>query len=97
MNKGEIIPALMSHEDICRAIGEKVRKCRKHFGLSRAELSKKSGVSVATIGRLEREGIATVSILVKLANALGVLDSFAGIFSVPEYKSMDEFIKANKK
>lgn len=88
------IPALMSHTELCEAIGKKVARCRKHFRLSRRELAEKSGVSIATIGRLERQGVATISVLVKLANALGVLDSLDGIFAVPAYKSMADYIKA---
>ncbi len=93
MNNYPFIPALMTHQELCRRIGSKVRNCRKHFGLSRRELSEKSGVSVATITRLENEGVATISVLIKLGNALGVLDTLEHIFDTPQYKTIDEYLK----
>jgi transcriptional regulator with XRE-family HTH domain len=69
-----------------------VRRCRSYHKLSRRSLAEKSGVSVSTISRLENEGVATLGVLIKLATALGVTDSLLGIFPVPDYKSMDEFL-----
>jgi transcriptional regulator with XRE-family HTH domain len=88
------ISALMTHVELLKAIGGKVKKCRKHFGFSRRELAEKSGVSIATITRLENEGVATISVLVKIANALGVSETLEGIFKTPEYKSIDEYLRA---
>lgn len=96
MHNMPLILSLMSHLELCRAIGAKVRKCREHMGLSRRELAKKSGVSIATIGRLETEGTATISVLVKLAISLNTTETLEGVFAVPEFKSIDEFVKGQK-
>ena len=81
---------------MCEAIGQKVRACREHRRLSRSELSKKSGVSTATISRLELDGTASIAVLIKLAIALGVTDSLDAIFEVPEYQTMEELLKAHE-
>lgn len=96
MDNDKLIPALMSHKEMCEVVGARVRSCREHFGLSRRELAEKSGVSVPTISRLELDGIATISVLIKLAMALGVTETLNGIFETPGYKTMEEFIKAGK-
>ena len=91
----DIQSALMSHKEMCEAIGQKVRNCREFHGLSRRELAEKSGVSEPTIGRLETKGIATISVLIKLATALGVTESLNDIFIVPQYKTMEDYIRAH--
>lgn len=86
------ISALLSHAEICKAIGTRARQRRKHLKLSRKELSEKSGVSVPTIGRFETGGVATLGVIVKLARTLGSVDTLERMFGVPKYKSLNEFL-----
>ena len=61
------MPATMVH------IGEKLRKQRTRRALTQAELAERSGVTTATVARLEREEIEPrMTTLRKLADALGV-------------------------
>lgn len=89
----EPITSLMSHAEVCQAVGLRARACRERLKLSRRELSLKSGVSVPTIGRFERQGVTTLSVIAKLATALGILGTLDGVFAVPKYKTMQEFLK----
>ena len=82
----------MSHGESMRALGVRVRAKRKSLKLSRKELSEKSGVSVPTISRLELTGVCTISVLIKLAEALGAVESLDSLFQVSEFKSLEEFM-----
>jgi transcriptional regulator with XRE-family HTH domain len=87
------ITSLMSHGEIMRALGVRVRAKRKSLKLSRKALSEKSGVSVPTISRLELTGVSTISVLIKLAEALGVVESLDSLFQVSEFTSLEEFMR----
>ena len=87
------ITTLMTQSEICKTIGERVRSRRKQLKLSRKALSLKSAVSVPTISRLELKGVTTLGVLVKIAQALGAVDSFDSLFSVSKYGSMREFLE----
>jgi transcriptional regulator with XRE-family HTH domain len=93
MLKALPITSLMSHGEITRALGHRVRAKRKSLNLSRKELSEKSGVSVPTISRLELTGVSTIAVLIKLAEALGAVDSLDSLFKISEFKSLDEFMR----
>ena len=93
MNKNSKITALLTYAEVCQTLGTRAREARRFKKLSRSELSEKSGVSVPTIGRFETKGVATIGVLVKLATALGMLESLDGIFAAPKYRSMKEFIE----
>ena len=85
---------LMTHVQILKAIGAAVRARRRQLKLSRRELSEKSGVSIATISRFEIGGVATVSVMIKLARALGTLENLEGLFRVSRFASLEEFVKS---
>ena len=55
-------------------MGYKIRQIRENKGMSQTELAEKSGVSRATIWKLETDdtAITMTSTLQKIANALGV-------------------------
>ena len=82
----------MTHGEILRAIGARVRNRREAQGLSRAQLAKKSSVSVPTISRLELSGLATISVLIKLMSALNAIETLEPILKSPQFTSMDEFL-----
>lgn len=55
-------------------MGYKIRQIRENKGMSQTELAEKSGISRATIWKLETDdkAITMTSTLQKIANALGV-------------------------
>ena len=93
----EPITNLMTHGEISRAIGLRIRAHRQFSKLSRQELAAKSGVSVPTIARLELKGVSTLSVIIKLAQALNALDTFNQLFEVSSYSSMDEFLSSTER
>lgn len=63
-------------------IGTKIRQLRQDNGLTLEELSKKSGIALATLSRIENEKmIGTLDSHLKISNALGITLSrlFAGL------------------
>lgn len=54
-------------------MGFKIRKCREEVGMTQEELSKRSGVSRATISGLEsgRIKVTSTGTLLKIADAIG--------------------------
>ncbi|HEX2052192.1 MAG TPA: cupin domain-containing protein [Actinomycetota bacterium] len=58
-------------QDVITAIGPKIRQLRKQKDLSLQQLAERSGVSAATIHKIERNGmVPTVTTLMKIAGAL---------------------------
>lgn len=91
MNKA-ILP-LMSTKELMHFVGERVRRKRRLMNISRRELAEKSGVSVATIGRVEREGIGTIQVLMKLAVALDASPSLGSLFEIPTPRTVEDLKK----
>lgn len=59
-----------------QVMGQWIRLLRQRLGLTQPLLASKSGVPVATLSRLEREGQGGVDALLRLLQALGELDGF---------------------
>lgn len=59
-----------------QVMGQWIRLLRQRQGLTQPLLASKSGVPVATLSRLEREGQGGVDALLRLLQALGELDGF---------------------
>jgi transcriptional regulator with XRE-family HTH domain len=57
-------------------LGQWIRLTRQRIGLTQPLLASKSGVSVTTVSRLEREGQGGVDNLLRVLQALGELDGF---------------------
>ena len=58
-------------QDVITAIGPKIRQLRKQKDFSLQQLAERSGVSAATIHKIERNGmVPTVTTLMKIAGAL---------------------------
>ena len=96
MPKNVQITALMTPGEISRELGRRVTLRRKKLKLTRAELSKRAKVSVATLGRFEREGVTTVEVLVKTLFALGAVDTMDSVLKPPTAATMAEFLKAEE-
>ncbi len=65
---------------ITTALVERVKKRRKEAKLSQMALSKRSGVSFASIRRFEETGEISLCSLMKIADALGFLNDFNALF-----------------
>ena len=78
--------------DVLAGVPQRMRQRRKEQRLSQQELSLKSGVSLGSLKRFEREHQISSESLVKLAFALGCEDDFDGLFSKRGYASIEEVI-----
>lgn len=83
--------------EINRIIAENVVKLRKRKKISQKELSKKSGVSYASIRRFETEGEISLSSLTKIAIALDVSDELETLFTEVPFDSIEEVINGQSK
>ena len=83
--------ALLNSTELTAYIGQRVKARRKFLKLSRKELSARCGVSIATLNRLEKDGTATIHVLVKVAIALKSIDTFEDLFKNPPARSLDEY------
>ena len=59
-----------------QALGQWIRLTRQRLAMTQPMLASKSGVPVATLSRLEREGQGGVDNLLRILLALGELDGF---------------------
>jgi transcriptional regulator with XRE-family HTH domain len=96
MKSNQEISPLLSLSEVCETLGARTRVRRKSLKLSRRELSEKSGVSVPTIGRFETKGVATLSVVVKIAFALQAVDTLNSVFIAPKSKSIEEYLREDR-
>lgn len=65
----------LAHEDqdLARAIGDRVRRCRSAKGMTQERLAEALGVHAETVSRYETGAIsASIALLYRLADVLGV-------------------------
>lgn len=74
-----------------------LKSLRLRKNISQEELSQKSGVSLASIRKLEQKGEISLLRLLRLAIVLEATDNFAQLFVDQEYSSIDEFLNSEKK
>ena len=72
---------------------ERVKERRKEMGLTREELSKRSGVSYASIRRFEETGQISLISLLKIANVFNTLKDFDYLFKDEIILNYKEYYK----
>lgn len=82
--------------DILTRTGAKFRKVRLEKNITLMELSRRSGVATPTIQRFETSGRATLTILVRLADALELLEDFKALTTYEEPISIDAIVKSSR-
>ncbi len=83
--------------EIAKDIALKEKEKRKKKKITQAELSARSGVSLASLKRFEQTGEISFVSLLKLAAVLDELDDFEQLFSKVEYGSIQDVIDERKK
>ncbi len=76
--------------DVERLLGQRLRASRKAKGWTQAELSRRAGLSVATVARLERSGHGQLSSLILAMAALGRLRDFEALLEPPGPRTLQE-------
>ncbi|MCB9744968.1 MAG: helix-turn-helix transcriptional regulator [Alphaproteobacteria bacterium] len=81
---------LLTPADVEQMLAQRLRTARKQRGWTQAELASRSGLSTATVARLEQTGQGQISSLLHLAAALDQLDAFEGLFELAAPSSLAE-------
>jgi transcriptional regulator with XRE-family HTH domain len=81
---------LLTPTDVERSLAQRLRAARKSRGWTQEELASRSGLGVATVARLERNGQGQLRSLVLLCAALGRLDTFDGVLAEAPPTSLEE-------
>lgn len=81
-------------KETCLQVAQQMRARRKERGLSRAELSKRSGVTVSSLRRFEETGEISFHSLVRLAKTLDEIPRIESIFAKRHYVNIQEVIDA---
>lgn len=79
-------------EEIAAALAGRLRARRKERRLTQVQLARKSGVSLGSLKRFEREHQIALVSLIKLAIALDCEADFAALFSKRGYASIQEVL-----
>ena len=75
--------ALSSADEILAELAGRARRLRLARNWTQAELAARAGVSVASLRRFETSGHAALEVVVRLAQALQVVDGFEELFVEP--------------
>ena len=80
---------------MAKEVAKRAQKKRLRLNLSQQTLSEKSGVSYGTLKKFEQKGQISLESLLKIALALGEMDSFEHLFAQTDDKlptSLDELL-----
>ena len=83
--------------EIAKDIAKQEKNKRKKRKLTQAELSARSGVSLASLKRFEQTGEISFVSLVKIAMVLDETDTLDQLFLTREYSSIQEVIDEKNK
>lgn len=82
---------VLTEQTVTKNLTERFTKRRKELKITQRELAEKSGVSYASIRRFESTGEISLSSLVSLANAIGLLADFNLLFSSSLVKNLKDY------
>lgn len=85
--------AFASFDEICLEIGSRFKLHRLAKNLQQAELAKMAGVSKLTVSNLEKKGNVTFISMIRIAQALGVIDEFQELLK-PKIASISDMERA---
>ena len=75
--------SFLSPQDICRALGERIKRLRLAQNLSQQQLAQMSQGSLSSVRRLEAQGQGSLEFVVRVAQALQAVDELEGLFAQP--------------
>ena len=81
----------LTEQSVVNGIVERAKKKRKQMKISQKELSKKSGVTYASIRRFETTGEISLTSLLKIAHALDALKDFENLFKGQAITSLKDY------
>jgi transcriptional regulator with XRE-family HTH domain len=81
---------LHTPQEIADLLAQRARQLRLARSWSRDTLSSRAGVTSSSLKRFENTGLASLDLVLKVAQALGRLDDFADILKPPPASTMAE-------
>jgi transcriptional regulator with XRE-family HTH domain len=81
---------------IAKGISERMRLRRLELNLTQQALAAKTGVSLGSIKRFERDYEISLKHLLMIAVIMDSTDEFSCLFSQRQYQSIDEVLKGKK-
>jgi transcriptional regulator with XRE-family HTH domain len=82
---------------IAGGIAERMRERRLEMNLTQQDLANKSGVSLGSLKRFERDHEVSLRHLLMMAVVLDATEEFALIFSRRQFENLDQALKASSK
>ena len=82
-----------THQEVCQALGQRLRAQRLAQLVGQQDLALKSGVSVGTVRTLEATGQTSLDSFVRVALALGLAEGLQHLFD-PPVQSIAQMAKA---
>jgi transcriptional regulator with XRE-family HTH domain len=73
------------------SLKDRFRLRRKELKLSQQNLAKQSGVSYGSIRRFESSGEVSLTSLLRMSQAMGLIDEFDPLFKLPRIKNLKDF------
>lgn len=73
----------LTHSEICHELGQRCRCLRLQANLSQLELAERAGVSLSSIRRLEARGQAALELLVRVVQALHLINHLENLLVIP--------------
>jgi len=72
--------SLSSSEEVAREFGNRIRAHRLMQSLQQSELAARAGISERALRNFERSGRGTFDLFLRVALALGIIDSMSNLF-----------------
>ena len=73
------------------SLKDRFRLRRKELKLSQQNLAKRSGVSYGSIRRFESSGEVSLTSLLRMSQAMALIDEFDPLFKLPRIKNLKDF------
>lgn len=87
--------SLSTPQEVAAELGQRLRTRRLALNLKQEDTAARAGVSVGALRTLERTGIVTVEVLLRVAGTLGVLKDLESVFIV-EPVSIEQMVASSK-
>jgi transcriptional regulator with XRE-family HTH domain len=71
---------LATPQEVASELGQRLRSRRLLLNLSQGETAARAGVSLGALRNLERTGLVTVEVLLRVAGTLGLLEQLETLF-----------------
>jgi transcriptional regulator with XRE-family HTH domain len=89
--------SIYSEADLLGLVGRHARQRRLDLGLRQKDLARSAGVPIATLQRFEHGHSVGFGSVILVALALGAEEEFTTLFPVPERRSLDDILRAQKR